>query len=132
VTRLARNVSEDWFVAAVDRVADAAEQACDAIRASIRALETGREARLTGGSMVEVVQSLIGAGGRATRVGAADAFREYERAIAGMRSKVVRALVDEEGLTLTEASRRMRISRQAASKLYGISAENMQEGPRGA
>jgi len=121
-------VSDDWFVAAVERVTDAARQACDAIQASVRALETGRDARLAGGSMVGIVELLIGGGGRATRISSADAFREYERAVAAMRRKVVRALVDEGGLTLTEASRRMRISRQAASKLYGVTAEDT-EGP---
>jgi hypothetical protein len=43
---------------------------------------------------------------RATRVGTADAFG-FQRAIGAMRSNVVRALVEEEGLYLTEASRRM-------------------------
>jgi hypothetical protein len=79
--------------------------------------------------MVEVVELLIGGGGRATRVSSADAFREYERAVAAMRSRVVRALVDEGGLTLTEVSRRMRISRQAASKLYGVCAEGTEDVP---
>lgn len=118
MTRRVHEAGEDWFVAAVERVADAAEQACDAVQASVRALEAGREARLAGGSMVEIVELLIGTGGRVTRVGAADAFREYEQAVASMRSRVVRELVDEGGLTLTEVSRRMRISRQAAGKLY--------------
>jgi hypothetical protein len=119
MTRHTHDVSDDWFVAAVDRVSEAAGQACEAIQAAVRALEAGREARLAGGSMVEVVELLIGGGGRAMRVSSADAFRDYERAVSAMRSRVVRALVDEDGLTLTEVSRRMRISRQAAGKLYG-------------
>jgi hypothetical protein len=129
MTRSAHDVSDDWFVAAVERVAEAAGQACEAIQASVRALETGREARLAGGSMVEVVELLIGGGGRATRVGSADAFRDYERAVAAMRGRVVRELVDEGGLRLTEVSRRMQISRQAAGKLYGMSAEDTQNVP---
>jgi hypothetical protein len=87
MTRCEHQVSDDWFVAAVERVADAAGQACDAIQASVRALETGREARLAGGSMVEIVELLIGGGGRAARVSSADAFREYERAVAAMRAR---------------------------------------------
>ena len=79
--------------------------------------------------MVEIVELLIGGGGRTMRISSADAFREYERAVAAMRSKVVRVLVDEDGLTLTEVSRRMRISRQAASKLYGLTAEDTGPAP---
>ena len=122
-------VSDDWFVAAVERVAEAAGQACEAIQAAVRALESGREARLAGGSMVEVVELLIGGGGRAMRVSSAAAFRDDERAVAAMRSRVVRALVDEGGLTLTEVSRRMLISRQAASRLYGVGAEDTKNVP---
>jgi hypothetical protein len=118
------DVSDDWFVAAVEGVAEAAGRACEAIQTAVRALECGREARLAGGSMAEIVDALIGGGGRVTRVSAAHAFREYERAVAAMRSKVVRELVDEGGLTLTEVSRRMRISRQAAGKLYAMSIED--------
>ena len=49
------------------------------------------------------------------------------RAIASMRATVVRALVDEGGLSLTDAARRMRISRQAAARLY----EPLPEGDKG-
>jgi hypothetical protein len=49
---------------------------------------------------------------------AVDAFHEYERAIASMRADVVRALVDEGGLSLTDVAKHLKISRQAASRLY--------------
>lgn len=123
MTQREHHASDDWFVAAVERVAAASRQACDAIRASVQALETGRDARVAGSSMAEILDLLIGRGGREVRINSAEAFREFERAIATMRSQVVRALVDEDGLTLTDVSRRMGISRQAAGKLYAMTGD---------
>ena len=111
-------VTEDWFVEAVERVADAGDRARLAIETAVGALQEGCEARNAGRSIVEVVDELIAAGGRDSRLSAADAFREYERAIASMRVGVVRALVDEGGLSLTDVAKRLKISRQAAARLY--------------
>ena len=52
------------------------------------------------------------------RLRASAAFQDYERAVADMRAGVVRALVDDEGMTLSEAGLRLKISRQAATRLY--------------
>ena len=122
-------MTDDWFLAAVERVAEAARQAGLAVEAAVAALQEGSEARRSGRSLVEIVDDLIAAGGRETRMSAADAFREYERSIASMRTGVVRALVDDEGLSLTEAAHRMKISRQAAARLYQSTAEPGDEGP---
>ena len=65
-----------------------------------------------------IVDELITAGGRETRLSAADAFHEYEREIALMRADVVRALVDEGGLSLTDVAKLLKISRQATARLY--------------
>ncbi len=112
-------MTEDWFVEAVERVAEAGRQACLAIDKADGALRGGCEARNAGRPIVDIVDELIAAGGRETRLSAADAFHEYERAIASMRADVVRALVDEGGLSLTDVAKRLRISRQAASRLFG-------------
>ncbi len=122
-------MTEDWFAGAVERVADAGRQACVAIETAVGALREGREARNAGRSIVDVVDELIAAGGRETRLSAAEAFREYERSIAVLRAGVVRALVDEEGLSLTAAAQRMKISRQAAARLYQPAPERGDEGP---
>jgi hypothetical protein len=111
-------MTEDWFARAVERVADAGRQACLAIETAVGALQEGCEARNAGRPIVEIVDELIAAGGREARLSAADAFREYEREIASMRCGVVRALVDEGGLSLTDVARRLKISRQAAARLY--------------
>jgi hypothetical protein len=122
-------MTEDWFVGAAERVAEAAHEACLAIETAVAALREGCKARNAGRSIADVVDELIVAGGRETRLSAADAFHEYERAVASMRAGVVRALVDEGGLSLTEVAKRLKISRQAAARLYEPVRQGADEGP---
>jgi hypothetical protein len=111
-------LSRDPFVEAAKQVATAGRAACEAIGAAVDALEIGVEARRAGVPLSDVVDDLIGAGGRDVRLSAADAFHEFERTIAEMRARVVRALIEEDGLSLTDVARRLRISRQAVARLY--------------
>jgi hypothetical protein len=100
-------MTEDWFVAAVEPVADTGREACLAIETAVGALRRGGEARNAGQAIVDVLDELIGAAGREIRLSAADAFREYERAIFSMRAGFVRELVDED-LSLTNARKHVR------------------------
>lgn len=111
-------MAEDWFVVAVRSVAEAGRTACESVEAAVRALEAGREARLAGRPMSAIVDELIAGGGRNLRLGAAAAFRQFEREIQSMRAGVIRAMIDEEGLSLTDASARLGVSRQAGARLY--------------
>ncbi len=111
-------MAEDPFVAAAERVAAAGRTACEAIESAVQALEVGRRARSSGTSLVEIVDEMISAGGRDVRLSAADAFHEFERAVGDLRTRVVCMLVDEDGLSLTDVARRLRISRQAVARLY--------------
>jgi hypothetical protein len=120
---------EEWFVEAVDQVTEAGRQACEAVQVAIRALEVGREARLAGKPLSEIVHDLMAGGGRQKRLGSAEAFRQYEQAVASMRAGIVRALVDEDDLSLTEVSRRLGVSRQAVARLYQPGAEQSADGP---
>lgn len=128
-------MDRDPFVAEAEDVALAGRAVCDAIESALRALEVGVEARADGVTLVDVVDELIGAGGRDARLATADAFREFERALVEMRAGVVRSLIDDEGLSLTDVGRRLRISRQAVARLYRHSkpdcaaAEKMSEDP---
>ena len=119
----------DPFVAATEEVAAAGRAACDAIESAIRALEVGARARTTGIPLVDIVDELIVAGGRDVRLATADAFHEFERALAEMRAGVVCTLVDEDGLSLTEVALRLQISRQAVARLYRHAKEG--DGPAG-
>lgn len=116
-------MTDDWFVAAVDEVAAAGRVACETINAAVGALEQGRRARLAGRSILEVVDGLIGGGGREIRFASAEAFRDFERAVGAMRAGVARSLVDDHGLSLTEVARQLNISRQAAARLYQSASE---------
>jgi phosphate uptake regulator len=114
-------MDEDWFGAAVDRVTHAGRDCCAAIEAAVQRLESGRESKAAGQPLADMVEEIITAGGRDVRLSAAEAFREFERSVATMRSEVVRALIDEDGLALTEVARRFQISRQAVARLYRAS-----------
>jgi DNA-directed RNA polymerase specialized sigma24 family protein len=120
-------MTRDPFVAAAEEVAAAGRAACDAIEAATRALEVGARARTTGIPLVDIVDDLIGAGGRDVRLSTADAFHEFERAVAEMRARVVCTLVDEDGLSLTDVGVRLQISRQAVARLYRHAKEAMDQ-----
>ncbi len=122
-------MSEDWFLAAIQRVSDSGETVCESVEAAVNALDKGRRARLAGRPMSEIVDDLISGGGRDIRLSAAEAFRQFERAIQSMRVEVIRAMVDEEGLSITDASARLGVSRQAGARLYGSERDDP-PGPR--
>ena len=121
---------EDWFLAAIQRVSDSGRAACESVEAAVNALDRGRQARLAGRPMSEIVDDLISGGGRDIRLGAAEAFRQFERAIQSMRVEVIRAMVDEEGLSITDASARLGVSRQAGARLYRSEGDHPTELPQ--
>ena len=110
--------------ARAEEVAVAGRAACDAIETAVRALEVGAQARTSGVPLVEIVDELIGAGGREVRLATADAFHEFERALAEMRARVVCALIEQDGLSLTDVGSRLLISRQAVARLYRQAKED--------
>lgn len=81
---------------------------------------------MAGMPLVDVVERLIGAGGRWLRLGASEAFTAYEQALNEMRAGVVRVLVETDGLSLTDVASKMGVSRQAAAKLYKRACEGRQ------
>jgi DNA-directed RNA polymerase specialized sigma24 family protein len=117
----------DPFVAAAEEVAAAGRAASDAIESAIKALEVGAQARTTGIPLVDIVDELIGAGGRDVRLATAVAFHAFERALAEMRARVVCTLVEEDGLSLTDVALRLQISRQAVARLYRHAKEPMDQ-----
>lgn len=122
-------MAEDWFLVATQRVSDSGQAACESVEAAVNALDKGRQARLAGRPMSEIVDDLIGGGGRDIRLAAAEAFRRFERAIQSMRVEVIRALVDEEGLSMTDASARLGVSRQAGARLYRSERDHPDRAP---
>lgn len=111
-------MSEEWFVRAIERVAASGRLARREIDQAVRELESVRHACLSGRPLSDIVEELIGRGGPQIRSRTAQAFRDYERAIAAMRAGVVRALVDEHGYTFTDVAGKLQVSRQAIARLY--------------
>jgi hypothetical protein len=62
----------------------------------------------------------MAAGGRELRLDAASAFLAYEQAVASMRATVVRVLIDEDHLSLTDVAAKLQVSRQAVKRLYAL------------
>jgi hypothetical protein len=108
----------DCYAATVTRVGKTARAAKDAIDAAVQQLEQSRDERSAGTALADVIDKLLAAGGRELRLGATEAFHEYERATAAVRGCVVRTLVDEQGFSFTQVGEKLRISRQAVVRLY--------------
>jgi hypothetical protein len=112
-------VPGDRFLRAIDDIAGAVEAAREALDESTEPLVSARRRRLAGASMLEIVDDLVAAGGpEALRRETARAFARYERAVKAFRGTVIRTLVDQEGVRLSEVSRRLSISRQMTTRLY--------------
>jgi hypothetical protein len=109
---------EDWLVVAVEQVADSARAVCETVEVLVQTLDATREARLAGGSVARIVDDLMEQGAKDVRLSVAEAFLAYERSLAAIRAGVVRALVDDDGLSLTDVARRLQVSRQAVARLY--------------
>jgi hypothetical protein len=112
------SASNDPWADAIDRVVQTANAASRAIRESAQVVDVLRHERARGVSLAEIVREAIESGGREKRLAASAAIRAYEHAMMEFRASVVRDLVDSEGLSLSEVARRMKISRQMATRLY--------------
>jgi hypothetical protein len=110
---------DDRFLEAIDDIGAAVEAAREALDESTEPLVSARRRRLAGASMLDILDDLVAAGGpEALRRKTATAFACYERAVRAFRGTVIRTLVDEEGVSLSEVSRRLSISRQMTTRLY--------------
>ena len=111
-------MSDDWYVASIDRVAGCAEAAHKALDRTVEALMHARQERVAGVALLDIVKGLVERGGREARRSATEAFREFDRAVTAYRGAAIRALVDEEGLTLSEVAGLTAVSRQMVARLY--------------
>jgi hypothetical protein len=111
-------MTDDWYVAAIDNVDRAAQAAHAAIDRTVEALLEARQERIAGIPLVDIVDHLVARGGRETRRSADEAFREYADAVTAYRAATIRALVDQELLTMSEIARRTGVSRQMVARLY--------------
>jgi hypothetical protein len=111
-------VSSERFDRAIDEVARAARQVCEALKTWDGDLMECRRLRGAGAPVMQMLQRGIAQGSRDRRVAADEAIAAYRNAVKQLRVAAVRTLVDDEGMTLTAVARLLRISRQMTSRLY--------------
>jgi hypothetical protein len=116
-------VDGDPFLTALDDVERAGRAACAAIEIASKEVASLGTARTRGEPLEAIVEEGVARGIRARRIAAADAFHEYERSVARVRAFVVRALLDDAGLTRTDVARLIGISRQEVARLYERNAQ---------
>lgn len=114
-----RGVSDDWYHHALDNAAHAARELREALDAFEEVIVDSRRQRAKGVPFLDILDSDAARKGYERRVAVNEAIAFYRTAVMRLRAAVVRSLVEVEGMTLTAVAKRLRISRQMASRLYG-------------
>jgi hypothetical protein len=110
-------MSEDWYVDAIDAVQSAAAVLHETLDRNVATLLVARQERAEGMALRRIVERLVERGGTASRRSVDEAFRAYSDAVTAYRAVVIRALVDEEEMTLTEIASLTGVSRQMVGRL---------------
>ncbi|MCW2544359.1 MAG: hypothetical protein JWM40_1911 [Frankiales bacterium] len=113
-------MNNDWYDDAVSEVVVAAESLKASLDLVLQSLRRSEELRRDHKSLRQLVAAVIEQGGKDVRLASTAAFEAYERAVTSYRSQVVRALVDEEGMTFTEVGTQLGVSRQMVARLYRL------------
>ena len=121
----------DWFAAAVQAVESAAAEAQASLVAVVESLVPAREGRRTGETLLELMDRMNDAGSPEARRAAGLALQRYEHTIQALRAEIIRHLVTDEGLSLSEAARSMRISRQRAARILASVSDPLEATPPG-
>jgi hypothetical protein len=112
------HVEDDWLVECIDDMIRAAELVSQRLNEFVASVKVARADRLAGGPLQKWVEAVSRRGGRQTRLASAEAIKGFEHVVMVFRSKTVRALVDDEGMTLTEVARLLQTTRQNIARLY--------------
>jgi hypothetical protein len=115
---VSEDVSDDWYVAAVDEVASAADRLHTSLDCLVEQLAVARGERLAGMDLLDIVGLLVDAGWRDARRAPTTAFRSFEHSLTAYRGCAVRSLVDDLGMSLTSVGRLTGVSRQMVARLY--------------
>jgi hypothetical protein len=110
-------VEVDWFLASLDAVESAAAEACEALAAVVEVLGPVRDDRLAGLPLAEIMERMARVGAPGVRTSAGLALQRYEQAVHAFRADVIRRLVSDEGLSISDAARLMLVSRQRAARI---------------
>jgi hypothetical protein len=110
--------SMKWLLEAIERVERTGAEARRAIADGVASIDSARELLVAGTPVSSVVADLVKLGGRQARLRSSAAIGEFEHAVMIYRGSLIRAMVDDEKLTLTEVGRLLGISRQMTARLY--------------
>jgi predicted DNA-binding protein (UPF0251 family) len=112
------------MAASVRDVEDAARSAQLALAAVVTLMERARRELEQGASLAEIQKTPMAREALQVRRNADDAIRRYQHAVMTYRAQFVRGLVDEQGLTITAASRKMGVSRQMTARMYDLARDH--------
>ncbi len=119
-----------WLEVALDGVEDTARRAIDDLHRVLEQLAEIREAGRADRSAADVAR-MTATQGRERRLAADASFAAYQQANAALRMALVKAMVDEDRLSFTDAGALLGVSRTMASRLYrGVYADGKQIGPK--
>jgi hypothetical protein len=124
-------VARDWYVESIEEIERTAAALHDAVDSTVIMLRRARAERLHGAGVTQVVERLMADGLPETRRQADEAFAAYTAAITRYRARAIRALVDDEGMTLSEVARLTGVSPQAVGRLYRSIGGDGSVTPRG-
>jgi len=111
-------MTDDWLIEIIDEVDEAGRVVWGAMIEVLELLAEARRDRVNGTPIAEVTEWLFSKSGPKKRRAVAAAFARWENAIMRGRAELVRALVEDEGMTITAVAQKMEISRQMAARLY--------------
>ena len=110
-------MDRDGLLPAIETAQHAVEVAVRALTSYSEALERIRRQAGLGMPLPLIIDAHVRSGGVDMRHAAGAALDVYERAVMELRSEIVRQLVDDHGLTLTEVAGTIRVSRQMVARL---------------
>jgi hypothetical protein len=110
--------STNRLLEAIERIELTGEEAQKAIREGVASIDRARVQVTAGVPVSEIVDDLITRGGREARLRSSAAIDAFEHAVMVYRILLIRAMVDDEKLSLTEVGRRLGVSRQMVARLY--------------
>jgi hypothetical protein len=110
--------STNWLLEAIEQIKRTGEEAEKAIREGVASIDVAREQLAAGVTVSELVDDLVARGGRDARLRSSAAIDAYEHAVMVYRIGLIRAMVDDEKLSLSDVGRRLGVSRQMIARLY--------------
>jgi transcriptional regulator GlxA family with amidase domain len=112
----------DWYLDSVDAMQRSAEALKDSLDRTIHLLQWARDQRVAGETLETIVRGLMSRDGLTTRRSHEEAFRVFNKSVTAYRAVVIRALVEEEGMTLSDLARLLGVSRQMIGRLFRAAA----------